>query len=202
MYNNISGVILAGGGSKRFNGIIKSKIVLNGRTIISRIIETLNDIFDEIVIVTNSPDEFKKYNTCKILRDEFLDKGPLGGIHSAMKESGKEALFVVGGDMPFLEKELIVKEVDYYNRNKCDILIPQTGQYIEPLHGIYRNNLLNRLEEYLDGENDCAFRLFFRKENVFYMQVEGSENSMRAFTNINSPADIVQAETLLLRQND
>jgi hypothetical protein len=39
MIHNISGVILAGGASKRFNGLIKAKIVIDGRTIISRIIE-------------------------------------------------------------------------------------------------------------------------------------------------------------------
>jgi molybdopterin-guanine dinucleotide biosynthesis protein A len=81
MAHNISGVILAGGASKRFNDIIKTKIVIDGKTIISRIIETIDDIFDEIIIVTNTPDEFKEYANCRIIGDQFLNKGPLGGIH-------------------------------------------------------------------------------------------------------------------------
>ena len=89
MIHNISGVILAGGASKRFDGIIKAKIVIDGKTIISRIIETIGEIFDNIIIVTNTPDEFKEFKSCKIIRDHFLNKGPLGGIHSAMKESAE-----------------------------------------------------------------------------------------------------------------
>jgi molybdopterin-guanine dinucleotide biosynthesis protein A len=81
MVHNISGVVLSGGVSKRFNGIIRAKIVIDGKTIISRIVETIDDIFDEIIIVTNTPDEFKEYNSCKIIGDQFLNKGPLGGIH-------------------------------------------------------------------------------------------------------------------------
>ena len=41
MVNNISGVILAGGASKRFNGINKTRILIDGKTIISRMIDTI-----------------------------------------------------------------------------------------------------------------------------------------------------------------
>lgn len=190
LINNISGVILAGGASKRFNGIIKAKIVIDGKTIISRIIETLGDIFDELIIVTNTPEEFKEYNSCKIIGDQYLNKGPLGGIHSALKVSEKEALFVFAGDMPLLEKEIIIRQIDFYNINKCDVLIPQINKYIEPLHGIYKKTVLRILEEYLEGDNDFAIREFFKKVNVHYLQFEGSEKSRSAFTNINSLSDV------------
>ena len=48
MANKISGAILAGGSNKRFGGITKSNIVIDGETIISRIISTISDLFDEI----------------------------------------------------------------------------------------------------------------------------------------------------------
>jgi molybdopterin-guanine dinucleotide biosynthesis protein A len=91
MIPGISGVILAGGNSKRFNGIVKAKIIIEGKTIISRIIETIENIFDEIIVVTNTPKEFQEYTGCKIIGDQFLNKGPLGGIHAALKKSKKEA---------------------------------------------------------------------------------------------------------------
>ena len=65
MERKISGVILSGGANKRFDGTIKSNIVIDGKTIISRIINTINDLFDEILIVTNSPTEFVEYNNYK-----------------------------------------------------------------------------------------------------------------------------------------
>jgi molybdopterin-guanine dinucleotide biosynthesis protein A len=197
MVRNISGVILAGGASKRFDGIIKAKIVIDGKTIISRIIETIDDIFDEIIIVTNTTDEFKEYNNHKIVGDHFLNRGPLAGIHSALKQSDKEAIFVLAGDMPLLDKEVILNQIAFYNSNYYDIVIPQIDQYIEPLHGIYKKTLVRILEAYLEGENDYAIREFLKMSDVGYLQLEGSEKIKNTFTNINSPVDVSFVKKIL-----
>jgi len=197
MVNNIAGVILAGGASKRFNGIIKTRILIDGKTIISRIIDTISEIFDEIIIVTNTPDEFSEFVNYKIISDQFLNKGPLAGIHSALKVSEKEALFVFAGDMPLLDKEFIIKQIDYYNINKCEVLIPRINKYIEPLHGIYKKTLFRVLEEYLIVNHDYAVSEFLKKVNVRYLQLEESEKTRGAFININSSRDVSIAEKFL-----
>lgn len=191
MVQNITGVILAGGASKRFNGISKSMIVIDGRTIISRIFDTFTDIFQGIIIVTNKPDEFPDYaDRCRIVGDRFLNKGPLGGIHSALVESAAESIFIVGGDMPFLEKELILKQIKFFEKNNCDAVVSIVGQNIEPLHGIYKKSLLPILEEYLKSDNNYSIREFFKEIEICYFPVENSEKFRMAFTNINSPADL------------
>ena len=197
MVSNISGVILAGGASKRFNGIIKTRILIDGKTIISRIIDTIGEIFDEITIVTNAPEEFSEFSNYKIISDQFLNKGPLGGIHSALKVSEKEALFVFAGDMPLLDKEFIIRQIDYYNINKCEVLIPQINRYIEPLHGIYKKTLFRIMEEYLIVNHDYTVSEFLKKVNVRYLQLEESEKTRRAFININSFRDVSIAEKFL-----
>jgi molybdenum cofactor guanylyltransferase len=197
MVSNISGVILAGGASKRFNGIIKTRILIDGKTIISRIIDTIGEIFDEITIVTNAPEEFSEFSNYKIISDQFLNKGPLAGIHSALKVSEKEALFVFAGDMPLLDKEFIIKQIDYYNINKCEVLIPQINKYIEPLHGIYKKTIIRVLEEYIIVNHDYAVREFLKNVNVCYLQLEESEKTRSAFININSPYDVSIAEKFL-----
>ena len=85
MTNRISGVILAGGSNKRFGGITKANVVIDGETIISRIISTISNLFDEIIIVTNKPKEFQEFIQYKIVEDQYLKAGPLGGIHAALK---------------------------------------------------------------------------------------------------------------------
>lgn len=187
----ISGVILAGGAGRRFNGLIKSKIIIDGKTIISRIIEAFDDVFDEILIVSNTPEEFTEFLNCRIIEDQFLNKGPLGGIHSAMKSCNCESLFIVGGDMPYLRKDFIVQQIDYFNNNMCDILVPRIDKFIEPLHGIYSRSVISTLEKYLESGNDCAVREFFKIVNLKYLDFKKSEESKRAFTNINSPSDML-----------
>lgn len=197
MVHNISAVILAGGVNKRFNGITKANIVINGKTIILRIIETLNDIFEEIIIVTNTPEEFKEFTNCKLVRDHFIKTGPLGGIHAALKASSKGALFIFAGDMPLLDKKIIIKQLEFYNNQKCDILVPLLNNYIEPLHAIYNVSIVNTLEDYLTRDNNNAVREFLKKVNVCYQQLEDSEEAKNAFTNINFPSDISIVERIL-----
>jgi len=191
MKKNISGVILAGGAGKRFNGSIKPKIIVEGKTIISRILESFDGLFDEIIIVTNTPDEFYGFSSCKITGDQFVDRGPLGGIHAALKMTVSEAIFVVAGDMPYLRKDLILRQIESFEKGNCQVLIPKINNFIEPLHGIYSKSILNRLEEYLLNNSDNAIYKFISLTDVGYMEIGDSEDSSKAFTNINYPSDIL-----------
>ncbi len=189
--NNISGVILAGGTNSRFGGKIKTKQVVEGSRIIDRILKVLSGIFDEIILVTNTPEEFDDFQGI-ITSDSFQNMGPLGGIHAAMLKSTKEALFVVAGDMPFLNRALILSEIESFERSGADMIIPVVKNNIEPLHGIYRNDLVEKLGEWLASDNNPEVRKFIETANAAFFPVIRSESSDKAFTNINSPGDIDQ----------
>ena len=190
MANRISGVILAGGSNKRFGGTTKANVVIGGITIISRMISTIGMIFDEIIIVTNKPEEFREYDQYLIIEDQYLKAGPLGGIHAALKTSSEDAIFVFAGDMPFLDKEIITNQINEFNKTKHDVLIPAVDQFIEPLHAIYRNSVLNDLERFLSEGKSRAVRDFLSEENVGYLQIPNTEKTELAFSNINSPSDL------------
>ena len=190
MANRISGVILAGGSSKRFGGTTKANVVINGETIISRIISTISDLFVEIIIVTNKPEEFQEFIQYKIVKDQYLKAGPLGGIHSALKASSEDAIFVFAGDMPFLDKEIISDQINEFSKRQHDVLIPEVNQFIEPLHAIYRKSVLNHLERFLLEGKSRAVRDFLSEVNVGYLQMTKNEKTEIAFVNINSPSDL------------
>jgi molybdopterin-guanine dinucleotide biosynthesis protein A len=192
MKNRISGVILAGGSNKRFGGITKANVVIDGETIISRIISTISDLFDEIIIVTNKPEEFQEFIQYKIVEDLYLKAGPLGGIHAALKASSEDAIFVFAGDMPFLDKEIISDQINEFNKRQYDVLIPEVDQFIEPLHAIYRKSVLNRLERILSEGKSRAVRDFLSEVNVGYLQMAKNEKTEIAFANINSPSDLAR----------
>jgi molybdopterin-guanine dinucleotide biosynthesis protein A len=187
--DNISGVILAGGAGSRFGGENKTNIVIDGEKIIDRIINTLTRIFDEIIIVTNTPGEIEQPSGFKITSDHFLNVGPLGGIHAAMKASSKEAVFIFAGDMPYLDKELIIKQIEFFYSNTAEAVLPVIKNYIEPLHGIYRNLLSERLDVYLSSQKEYAVRDFLKNVDVRYLELKGSKEIIKAFTNINTPGE-------------
>ncbi len=192
MEDNIAGVVLAGGANKRFNGQIKSKVIIDGRSIISRIIDTIGKIFSEIIIVTNSPDEFREVSSHIIVSDHYRNRGPLGGIHAALRASSKDACFVFAGDMPLLDGSLIISQIEYFRNIESYILIPRIDQLIEPLHAIYKRNIINDLDEYLVSNSNYAVRDFFTSVDVSYQDLDRTDQVVKAFTNINFPEDILK----------
>jgi molybdopterin-guanine dinucleotide biosynthesis protein A len=190
MGTNISGVILAGGANKRFGGITKANVVIEGVTIISRIVTAIEEFFPELIIVTNSPEEFAEFKNYKITKDHYLKAGPLAGIHAALKASSQDAVFVIAGDMPFPDKKIIADQIYEFNKGHCDVLIPKIGQYIEPLHAIYKKSLLNHLETFISEKKNRAVRNFLAEIHVDYLHIPDTEQNKRAFTNINSPSDL------------
>jgi len=107
-----------------------------------------------------------------------------------MKSAINEAIFVFAGDMPFLDKRLIAEQIDAFNRWNSDILVPRIGKNIEPLHAIYRKSLLNDLERFIAGGKNRPVRDFIHAMHASYFELQESEETSRAFTNINSPDEI------------
>jgi molybdenum cofactor guanylyltransferase len=190
MHSSISGVILAGGSNRRFNGKTKANLVIDGETIITGIIKKLALFFDEIIIVTNNPEEFIQYQGVKLAGDIFLNKGPLAGIHSGFRTSSSDAVFVFAGDMPFINIQIIERQIQFWESNPCGILVPRFNNNIEPLHSIYGRSVLDPLEDYLSGNINHAAREFIRLAGVTFFDLEDSEEVRNAFANINYPSDL------------
>jgi molybdopterin-guanine dinucleotide biosynthesis protein A len=201
MAKNINGVILAGGINSRLNNVIKANIEIGGVSVIHRILDCISDIFTDIIVITNTPDEFRMLRGVRFAGDTYLKTGPLGGIHSAVKNSSGDAVFVFAGDMPFIDKKIIMRMIDYFDRVNCDILIPKTGEDIEPLHAIYSTSVLDSLEKYLEENNNTAVREFIKTMNVEYLEITNEEISIYPFFNINSPADRIYADEIILKKN-
>lgn len=197
MKKRISAAVLAGGPASRMNGVIKPNLVICGETIISRTISLLKELFSEIIIVTNTPGDFTGYAGCKLVMDQYTGKGPLGGIHAALKSASGDALFVFAGDMPLLNRDLIEKQIEFFEANICDILVPKRGKSIEPLHSIYQRSILDKLDEYLSGRNDNAVREFFRIVETRYMEMDETDVVRDIFSNINLPSDIPVIERII-----
>jgi molybdopterin-guanine dinucleotide biosynthesis protein A len=192
----ITGVILAGGNNSRFEGRVKSKLLVAGKPVIAWILNAMEGLFEEILIVTNTPEEFKEYSNCRLVTDLFFKVGPLGGIHAALKAASSDAIFVFAGDMPLINKNLITSQIEYYNKTKCDVLVPLIGQDIEPLHAIYNISTSKVLENQLKDGTDYAVRTLFNRLNVKYLELEDSDDIRNSFFNINTPSDLLVAEKI------
>ncbi len=187
---NIAGVILAGGKNTRIGGKSKAFIQLNDTSFLNLIVSTIDQLFNEIIIVTNKPQEYcDMKNNYSIITDKIKGIGPLGGIYSALYHCSSEAIFVVPCDMPYLNKKVIEQEIECYNKSDCDALIPRMDSFIEPLHAIYKKSTFNILQSLINETEDYSIRNFLKLIHVQYMEMEDNEPNRQAFTNINTHED-------------
>ncbi|HAF28917.1 MAG TPA: hypothetical protein DCG75_07700 [Bacteroidales bacterium] len=192
--NNVSAVILAGGANKRFNGKTKANIQISGVRIIARTIKVLHELFDDIIIVTNTPEDFKGYQHFTLVPDEIKHVGPLGGIHAALKVAKHDAIFVFASDMPCISSKLVKKHIEFYTKRSCDAAIPRINDFKEPLHAIYHKRIFNKLDTFLKGADKYSIENFIKDLNVRYHNLEDLEEYRKAFININTPEDLTCME--------
>jgi len=137
-YNSFSAAVLAGGKGLRLNDINKAFIDINGAPVLRRTLNTLKQLFNEIIIVTNSPGDFKEYDKeCVIVPDIIKDKGPLSGIHSALTHASGERVFIAACDMPFISTDFVKRLMAVASSGDYDCVIPSGKKGIEPLHGVW-----------------------------------------------------------------
>ena len=82
--NNILGVVLAGGKSRRF-GEDKNNIKLGNKTLLEHVLSKINNKFNETLIVSSHPLKIQTTKRITIIEDCFENFGPLAGVLSSMK---------------------------------------------------------------------------------------------------------------------
>lgn len=186
MKNKISAVILAGGKSSRINRD-KTLLRLGDSLLLEKIISLLQDLFTEIIIVSANKQIYRKFSEYKIISDEFENCGPLGGIHAALGNAEGKAIFVFACDMPNLNPKIIQRQLQVFEKEKVDAVVPSHIEGIEPLHAIYAKSCLPAIENQLK-QNNKSVRSFFSKIKIKYLEFLPSE--IKFFFNINTEHDL------------
>ena len=187
---NFSGVVLAGGENKRYQGVVKATLIVNGKPIIERTLELFNRLFDEIVIVTNNSEAFSSYKQFRMVEDIYKGIGPLGGLHAALHDVKSDAIFMAASDMPWLSEELIQSMINYFEKAGCEVLLPRYNGKDEPLHAIYATSVKDSLDNFLGETNRFAIREFLKLVKVEYFNAEIPGSERNPFANINRPEDM------------
>jgi molybdopterin-guanine dinucleotide biosynthesis protein A len=103
----VSGIVLAGGASRRF-GRDKLAESIDGITLLERAIRALTGIVDEVVVVI-APDRAAAIPgppmpgpVIRYVHDPEPFGGPLVGLRAGLLAAAGSTVLVVGGDMPFM----------------------------------------------------------------------------------------------------
>ena len=198
--NNILGVILAGGKSKRF-GEDKSKVKLNGKLLIEYTLDKISQKFSKIIIVSNNLNikNFISINDCV---DGQL--GPLVGVLSAMKWVKKNNFLynwvaTFPCDTPFFNTSLIDKFIEASKQNDSLLYFVKSEKKRHNIFGLWSLKLIETLEEDIIKNNYRKVEKWADKIGVKIINIDGNKKDF--FLNINTKDDLIVAERIL-KQND
>ena len=202
-HNNILGVVLAGGQSKRF-GEDKSQVNLEGKILINYILSEILDVFDEILIVANSDIEFMQSKKISKIEDFQKDLGPLGGVLSAMKwikQNNKNYQWIstFPSDTPFFKKELLEDFYEKINFNESKLFFIKSNDTRHNIFGLWSLELLNQLEEDLIKKGERKVELWANSIGVKNIDMQFKNND--PFFNINTKEDLENAKKYLKKHD-
>ncbi len=188
MYFDITGVVLAGGKSSRM-GIDKALLKLGEKRMIEIAVELMKSIFSEVIIITNSPEEYK-FLSLPLFTDIYKGKGPLAGIHSALTNSLTDKIFVLSCDVPLMTKEMLEYIINY--KSNKPIKFCEAAGYHQPLVGVYSKKILIDIEKFLRSYEvgDKSFHKFLKSIDVEIIHPESLHfYREEMFFNVNRPED-------------
>jgi molybdopterin-guanine dinucleotide biosynthesis protein A len=192
---SITGAILAGGKSSRM-GQNKALMSLGGKRLVDHVVEAMRSVFDELLMVTNTPDVYADLGI-PMVRDVWPEKGSLGGVYSAIYHVTTPYCLVVACDMPFLRtavlRYLITQMADY------DVVVPDVLGELQTLHAIYSKTCLQPIERRLDMHRLRIVGFFpdVRVRTVTASELEPYDPELLAFQNLNTPEEFQAAEQRL-----
>ena len=166
----VSALILAGGKSSRAN-TNKMMLTVKNNKLIQHVYDQIKPLFNEILISANNPEDYLFLGE-KIIPDLKKGYGPLMGILSGLKSSSHRKMFVVAGDVPQINQEVIKQMLEL--AEDYDLVIPsfESSRY-EPLFAVYTTNIVKDIEEMLDSGDRKAINILDRV-NHFILPIEDS----------------------------
>jgi molybdopterin-guanine dinucleotide biosynthesis protein A len=184
----MTGIILTGGKNTRM-GENKAFIEINGEKIIERTMRIFREVFDEIILITNSPLEYLDYDV-RIVTDLIKGKSALGGIYTGLFYASCDHAFFAACDMPFLRKDFIEYMAGRIDSN--DIVVPNPPDGFQPLHAIYSKRCLPHIKALIDKDK-LKIRGFYKKSKTRIItadEIEKFDPEGRMFLNVNSQEDL------------
>ena len=192
--NNILGVVLAGGKSRRF-GRDKSQVKLKNILLIDYILREIVDEFKETLIVANEEIDFMKSKNISVTKDYKSGLGPLGGVLTAMKwikENNKnyEWISTFPSDTPFFRKDELKYFFKNINMNESKLFFIKSNKTRHNIFGLWSLDLIDKLEDdILKGER----KVEVWANSIGVKTVDINNKKPDPFFNINTKEDLENA---------
>ena len=184
----LNAFILAGGKSSRM-GVDKGLVHLAGKPMIQYIIDTLESLKLPIQIISNNA-EYKSFGY-PVFKDLISDKGPIGGIYTALSVSDSEINLILSCDTPFVNTDLIKSLIE--ESENQSVTISEFEGWQHPLIGLYSKSGIKTFQSQIE-KNELKLSKANDLLNVKVVPMDNfSGITAHAFENINTIEELKEA---------
>ena len=183
-----TGIILAGGLGKRFDGINKALIQLLDKPLIEHVIDALRPQVDQILISANRNIVDLSSFGYPVIEDNLKNSGPLGGIGSLIDHVTTDLVIVTTCDTIHMPKDFVTELEISRTKNKADIAIAKTGMGIQRLNFSTTKETLAGVRDFLKTGN-LTVAQWQNEINACEVHFNSTERCLPLY-NINTPEDL------------
>ena len=190
----VTGIVLAGGRARRWNGEDKGLITVAGKPMIEHVLDTLVPQCDDIIISANrNLSAYAEYGW-PVVQDQLSDfPGPLAGLAAGMQVARNAWVVLTPCDTPLIGKDLVDRLWRALAVQGDKLAAAHDGQRSQPAFALVHRSLLADLQDYLaDGER--KIEPWFERQRRVYADFSDCPES---FINVNSAADRAELEALI-----
>jgi molybdopterin-guanine dinucleotide biosynthesis protein A len=187
--------IVAGGRASRFGGQDKSRLVVEGRTIIVRQVEVLQRVASSLLVVAQDASRFADLPVV-VVPDRIPGLGAVGGIDAALHAlpDGCDRVIVVASDLPGLTPALLAALAERAgNHDGAWVCGPQGP---EPLIACYRRHCRTPVADYIarGGRRASGLEAVLALTAIEGAELEHFGDPARLLANINTPEDYARVQ--------
>lgn len=192
-------VIQAGGESRRM-GEDKALRPFLGRPLIQRVIERVQPLADEVLITTNTPENYE-FLKVPLIPDINPGRGALGGLYTAVQAARHDLVGIVACDMPFVNQNLLAAQTDRLEDAAIDAVIPRTENGTEPFHALYRRSTCLPAIQTAINADKWRVDAWFSRVKIYWVSSDEAaryDPKHLAYWNVNTPEEFSKAEQIAL----
>ena len=188
--DDITGIVLCGGDARRMGGIEKPLQLLHGTPLVQHVCERLAPQVSRIVISANRDRERYAHFADAVIADDVPDRGPLGGLASALRFVTTPYVACVPGDAPQLDTALVARLANTLDHAHADVCMPHDGSRTQQLFVFAKTNLRNTIVDYLDQGHRSVLGWLDARHTV----VIDASDIAYSFLNINTEQELLLAQ--------
>ncbi len=151
-----AGWVLAGGRSSRM-GEEKALVELEGRPLIAHALDVLRGA-GLVAGIAGARADLSEF--APVIADERADRGPLGGVVSALAQTAQDWAMFVSIDMPLMAPELVAYLIRDAQMTGAAVTLTAVNGFTETFPAVVRRETLPALRERLKQGDGGCFRAF------------------------------------------